>query len=260
MLVDFSPPRCWEGISFHRWHGACFTRSHERVSIVIRLRKMGAVPKRSTLPEDQRRYTVRSLFLSSVLGIAVLGVTATLPSQASARHGGWRGGRVGWRRGWWAGRSWYPGRVNYYPYGAFYYPNYGAYYPPYAYYPPADYSAGSSFHSVPDSGLSGVGSAQAELPHPTGGAAVPPPDAGLIRLQVPDEFAKVSFNGETTSSVGTTREYVTPPLQAGKTYRYEITVSWGQGDQQATKQRTVEIARGQTRAVDFSPVPNGSAK
>jgi uncharacterized protein (TIGR03000 family) len=75
---------------------------------------------------------------------------------------------------------------------------------------------------------------------------------------VPDEFAEVSFNGQSVSSVGVTRDYVTPPLQAGETHRCTITVAWGQGDQQTTMQKTVEVARGQTRAVDFTAALNGN--
>jgi uncharacterized protein (TIGR03000 family) len=203
---------------------------------------------------------MRSLFLSSVLGIAALGLLASVPSQASARPyrwsgwGGWRGGWGGWRGGWggW-NRAWWAGR--YYPYGGFYYPGYAGYYPPYGYYPPADYSAEASFATVDGSQSGGSGSAQAELPHRTAGPPVAPPDAGFIQLQVPDEFAEVTFDGHSVSSVGTTREYVTPPLKAGKTYHYTIKGTWGQGDQQKTVERQIDIARGQVRTVDFTAAP-----
>jgi uncharacterized protein (TIGR03000 family) len=195
---------------------------------------------------------MRSLFLSSVLGITALGLVATLPSQASARPprwGGWRGAWGGWQRAWWGGRYWYPRSAVEYSYRGLYYPG--------IYYPPADYLAGASFSSVPDSQFSGFGTAQAELPHPTAGDPVAPADAGFIRLQVPDKLAEVTFNGESVSSIGTTREYVTPVLQAGQTYRYTITATWGRGDQQTTMERTIDIARGETRTVDFTVVPKG---
>jgi uncharacterized protein (TIGR03000 family) len=88
--------------------------------------------------------------------------------------------------------------------------------------------------------------AQSEAPHPTAGAVVAPADAGFIRLLVPDRFADVTFNGQSVSNVCKTRDYLTPALQPGQTYRYTITVAWGQGDQQKTVQRTIDIARGQT--------------
>jgi uncharacterized protein (TIGR03000 family) len=200
---------------------------------------------------------MRSLFLWTVLGITALGLVATLPSQASARPPRWGGWRGGYRPSW-GGRYWYGRRAVYYPYAASFYPGYAMYYPPYAYYPPADYWAGASLSSVPDSQFSSFGSAQAELPHPTGGAPVAPSDAGVIQLRVPDKFAQVSFDGQSTSSIGTTREYITPILQAGKTYHYTITATWDQGDQQKTMQRTVDIGRGQIRTVDFTAVPKAT--
>jgi hypothetical protein len=33
-----------------------------------------------------------------------------------------------------------------------------------------------------------------------------------------------------------------------------ITAAWGRGDQQLTRRQTIDIARGQIRAVDFSAV------
>jgi uncharacterized protein (TIGR03000 family) len=165
--------------------------------------------------------------------------------------GGWRGawgGWRGWHHAWWDGRYGYPGSAVYNPYAALY-SGCGGSYPPYVDYPPEDYLAGASFSAVPDSQSSGVGTAQAELPHPTAGASLAPPDAGFIRLQVPDKFAEVTFNGESVSSIDTTREYVTPLLQVGQTYRYRITATWGRGEQQTTMQRTIDIGR-------VSPVPS----
>jgi hypothetical protein len=51
---------------------------------------------------------------------------------------------------------------------------------------------------------------QIELPHPAGDVRVPPADAAVIRLRVPDQFAAISFNGQSVSSIGTRRTYVTP--------------------------------------------------
>jgi uncharacterized protein (TIGR03000 family) len=229
-------------------------------------RKSSDCLKRSDLAEDDWRWTMRSVLSASVLGIAVLGLAATLPSQACARPPawyGWRPGGYGWHGGW-GGPYRYGPRVvhspyaNYYGPYAYYYPPY-AYYTPYTYYPPPDYSV-SRFYSVPDAEFSTAGSAAAALPHPTGGVPVAPADAGLIQLRIPDKFAEVTFNGQAVSSVGTTRDYVTPPLQVGQTYHYTIAAAWGRGDQQTARQQTIDIARGQTRSVDFSAVPNGSPR
>jgi len=185
---------------------------------------------------------MRSLLLSSVLGITAVGLVATWPSQACAGPF-FRGG---WQRGWWGGRLWYPRP-------AFYYYRNSAYYDPYAYYPYADYRTRQSFYSGQDGG------AAAELPHPTG-AAVAPPDAGHIRLLVPDRFASVSFDGRVVSSVGTTRDYETPRLEPGPTYRYMVRVSWARGGHQTIQERAVEIARGGSVTVDFTSPANPGQK
>jgi uncharacterized protein (TIGR03000 family) len=84
---------------------------------------------------------------------------------------------------------------------------------------------------------------------------VAPPDAGLIRLRVPDKFAQVFFNGEEISSIGTTRAYVTPELQAG-IYQYTVKVSWGQ----TSREKTIEMARGRVSDLDFTMDPEGKAR
>jgi uncharacterized protein (TIGR03000 family) len=191
---------------------------------------------------------MRSLLSASVLEIATLGLAAALPYQADARPPAWYGfggGFYSLRGGGWGGRVWYAPGVSYYPH-AFHYRPYTYYYRPstyYApyYYPSADYLV-SVYYSAP------------ELPHPTGGTAVAPADAGLIRLRVPDKFAEVTFNGQAVSSVGTAREYLTPALQVGQMYQYTITAAWGRGDQQTTRHQTIDITRGQIRTVDFSDV------
>ena len=82
-----------------------------------------------------------------------------------------------------------------------------------------------------------------------------PPDAGLIQLRIPDKFAQVYFNGQEVSSVGTTRAYVTPELQAG-TYHYTVRASWGQ----TTQEKTIEATQGRVSEVDFTAAPDGKAR
>jgi uncharacterized protein (TIGR03000 family) len=97
-------------------------------------------------------------------------------------------------------------------------------------------------------------SQQVEVPHRTGDISVAPANAAGIRLYLPDESATVSFNGQTVSSIGTTRTYVTPNLEAGKSLRYEIKVTWGSGDQQTSMEKVVEARAGQIATADFTRV------
>jgi uncharacterized protein (TIGR03000 family) len=95
-------------------------------------------------------------------------------------------------------------------------------------------------------------SRQMELPHPTGDSTVAPPDAGVIQLQIPDQFGVVTFNGQPVSSVGTTRTYVTPYLEAGRTERYEIRATWNVGNQQGSREQVVEVRAGHVSTADFT--------
>src|SRR5262249_52561921 len=99
-----------------------------------------------------------------------------------------------------------------------------------------------------------------EAPHPTGESNVAPPDAALIRLRVPDKFAVVSFNGQTVSSTGTARTFVTPHLGAGKSGHYEIKSTWGAGNQQTSRESVVEAGAGQVRTGDFTSGSPSAAK
>jgi hypothetical protein len=57
------------------------------------------------------------------------------------------------------------------------------------------------------------------------------------------------------SSVGTTRAYVTPALQAG-TYQYTVKATWGQ----TTREKTIEVAQGRVTEVEFTVDPEGKAR
>jgi uncharacterized protein (TIGR03000 family) len=93
---------------------------------------------------------------------------------------------------------------------------------------------------------------QVAIPHPSGEMRTPPPDAGVIQVRVPERFATVMFNGQKTSSVGETRYYVTPNLQAGKSGTYTISASWTKGGESVTKEREIKVAAGHTCVVDFT--------
>jgi uncharacterized protein (TIGR03000 family) len=95
-------------------------------------------------------------------------------------------------------------------------------------------------------------SQQALLPHPTLALATPPLGEGEIQLNLPDSFADVWFDGVKTSSLGDTRYYVTPPLQSGKEYEYDVKIRWKRGDEPVTAERKVSVRSGQKTVVDFT--------
>jgi uncharacterized protein (TIGR03000 family) len=205
---------------------------------------------------------MRALLWSVLVGSVALVMTATTPSQAEARWWGrraWSGyGRFGWWRPGWGG--YYPSAPLYpglYAYPYFGYPLYG-YYPPYGYNPTANYASMSTVSSP--AAASSNEDSEAQLPHPTGGVLAPPANAGVIRLHVPDEFATVTFNGHAIDSIGTTRIYVTPDLEPGKSLRYEIKVSGFRRNQRTIHEALVEARPGQINTVDFTRVAARAAR
>jgi uncharacterized protein (TIGR03000 family) len=80
----------------------------------------------------------------------------------------------------------------------------------------------------------------------------PPPGTALIRLRVPDEWAKVQFDGETTSTMGLRRTFVTPDLTPGKTYRYVMTVTWTRNGKPMRAERVIRVRAGQISTVDLT--------
>jgi uncharacterized protein (TIGR03000 family) len=90
------------------------------------------------------------------------------------------------------------------------------------------------------------------VPHPTGELRAAPPNAGVIEVRLPDRFGQVLFDGVKTTSVGTTRYYVTPDLPAGQPLSYTVTASWSQDGQPVSVQRKVQVAAGHFSVVDFT--------
>jgi uncharacterized protein (TIGR03000 family) len=213
---------------------------------------------------------MRALFSTILLVGAGLIVTATEASRAQAgwllRSGGgsrYGYGRFGFGRAGWGGYRFYPGLGGYGYYGSSSYPYYG--YPPYpyyayplyGYYPPANYASMSTAAGAPEPSH---GTQETQLPHPAGDVLVPPANAGVIRLHLPDQFADVTFNDQAVSSIGTTRTYVTPDLEPGERARYDIKVSWLRGNQRASRETVVEVRPGQINTVYLAQGVTGSPR
>ena len=91
-----------------------------------------------------------------------------------------------------------------------------------------------------------------ELPHRTGELRAAPPDAGAIKIVLPEESAKVSMDGECVSCAGLTRYFVTPCLDNGKKTSYDIKIEWKQNGELRTKEQKVNVAPGKIAVVDFT--------
>jgi uncharacterized protein (TIGR03000 family) len=97
-----------------------------------------------------------------------------------------------------------------------------------------------------------VGPPSLLLPQPTAPIYTPPSGQGEIQLTVPDTFAEVYFDGYKTSSIGSTRYYVTPQLEPGREYDYDMTVRWNQNGQPVSRDRKVAVRAGQKTVIDLS--------
>src|SRR5262249_59071940 len=65
------------------------------------------------------------------------------------------------------------------------------------------------------------------------------------------EDAQLYFDGSLTTQVGDTRTFVTPPLQAGSTYSYQLKAEALRGGKVVSQSRKVEVKAGQTTRLSF---------
>ncbi len=105
----------------------------------------------------------------------------------------------------------------------------------------------------------------------TGGLAPPNAPAeqvAYLHVRVSPPHAEISFEGSKTSQIGTSRLYVSPPLNQGQNYSYDIRVSWNNNGQVVTQDRKVTVRAGDRLSVVFrepastpgtSTTPTGSS-
>src|SRR5262249_60597035 len=78
-----------------------------------------------------------------------------------------------------------------------------------------------------------------------------PDNTVTIEVRVPDPEATVWIDGYKTTQRGTSRQFVSPPLTPGKTFRYEVRAEWTQNGKKVEQTQTVPVAAGHRVAVDF---------
>jgi uncharacterized protein (TIGR03000 family) len=194
----------------------------------------------------------RALLLALLGSVALLLVAGSAHAQyrLARRRAAYPPNRMpGWD--WWRTYPWSPYNYGRNPYNPIRYP----YVQPYPVYTPVvtPYAYGAPDQPPYDEPVWGAADAQQQVvvPHPSGDMKVPPPDAAVIRLYIPDRFGQVSFDGVKSSSIGTTRYYVTPDLERQKTWQYVVTARFQKGGQTVSEERTVKVSPGKTVQVDF---------
>ena len=75
-------------------------------------------------------------------------------------------------------------------------------------------------------------------------------NAVLINIQVPPN-AEVWFDGSTTMQTGSWRSFVTPALEPGRDYAYEIRARWTEGGRSVEQTRKITIRAGDRETLDF---------
>lgn len=91
--------------------------------------------------------------------------------------------------------------------------------------------------------------------------STPSGNAALLQVRVPDPNADVLIDGRPTQARGTEREFVSPSLQPGYRYSYQLTVRWRDSAGPHEESRAVPVQAGQTATVDFSATSGaGSGK
>ncbi|MCG8648797.1 MAG: TIGR03000 domain-containing protein, partial [Pirellulales bacterium] len=76
-------------------------------------------------------------------------------------------------------------------------------------------------------------------------------DATLLTVAVPAQDAVVKVNGQTTTSHGTLRQFMSRGLQEGFVYTYVVEVTYNVGDQEKTATKSIKLRPGDVRQLVF---------
>jgi uncharacterized protein (TIGR03000 family) len=127
--------------------------------------------------------------------------------------------------------------------------NYGGYGPYYYYYPARSYGGSPGTGSGYTSPYYGGGYYYGSTPV-TGSdhAAAAADGPARIEVSVPAN-AEVWFNDTRTEQTGTSRDFKSPPLAAGRNYAYEIKAKWMQDGKPVEKTQTVVVQAGKQLSV-----------
>jgi len=197
--------------------------------------------------------------------------------------GGYHGGGGGYHGGYGGYHGGYGGYHGYAGYRGYGY-GYPGYYHHYGYYSPFFLGIGlgypyygSGYYGYPyyDYGYSGYGAANYAPDYssfysaPAPGTYPPYPQPGFSSAPAPAQpdysvhvtvlappDAQVWFDGAETRGTGFHRDFVSPPLEPGQKYSYEVKARWMQDGQPVVQTRKVYVYPGDRVTVDFArPAP-----
>lgn len=204
----------------------------------------------------QRKFLLGALALTSLTAFAAIADARPVRIGGGGYgrgYGGYGGGYGGYGRGYGSGLSITLGRGGY-GYGG--YGGYGSGYRGGYYAPSAGYSnyGGYAYSAPPavyaDPGYPPLDPPSAErrsgyyAPEPAGNTA-------HVRVLVPAN-ARVWVDGQPMSSVGAERQFVTPELNPGKSFTYQIKARWMEGGRPVEQVRTARVQANRSTTVDFT--------
>lgn len=184
----------------------------------------------------------KTSFLLTLVVVTFLSIAGDSYAQRGGRGGGWGGGGYGGYRGGWGGG--YGGWGGGY-YGRSYAPYYGSYYG--SGYSPYYYYSSPGYYVDPNLTYSYPSTATQSYYFGPGTAAQPI----NITVLVPNPDAEVWFENSPTRQRGMSRQFQSPPADAGFTYTYTIKARWMQNGQPVEREQQVSARAGENVTADF---------
>lgn len=77
------------------------------------------------------------------------------------------------------------------------------------------------------------------------------PNSATMNVRVPAD-AEIWFQGSKTGQQGVSRTFVSPPLEKGRGFTYEIRARWTEGGKEVEQTRQVHVRAGEQVDVDFA--------
>lgn len=74
----------------------------------------------------------------------------------------------------------------------------------------------------------------------------------LLTVEVPERNAQIWIDGSRTSQTGTVRRFLSPPINPGSNYTYDIKAQWTENGHTVDQTRTVRVRAGERVNVDFN--------
>lgn len=186
---------------------------------------------------------------SMLLAVVAVVLTLAMTGEAQAQRWGYRVGNAGYWDGY--GNSWYAPGYGYYPYYGG--PGYqSSFYSGPVYWGP---TYRSSYYWAPETYVAPIQWSYPSV-QPVQ-STTPSPAPAMVRVLVPPD-ATVWIDGNPTTQTGTDRVFVSPPLQPGRRYIYQLKAQWQEKGQTVTRNLDRDVHAGDRINVDFLTASQGA--